>query len=156
MIGFTPLWTNISFWSRTLMMIRPAGSVKSSALRASEIQAKRARAATQKRSIRDQLPALPTAVYWTLVLWVQGRLLSCFPLRALHREKQGLKIHVSAVRFRPQPHPSQVVAAGPSRTGIVSGGKDLFRAQRSNRIHIRCAARGKKTGEQRGSGEHET
>src|SRR6266446_3270671 len=53
------------------MMIRPAGSVKSSALRASEIQAKRARAATQKRNIRDQLPALPTAVYWTLVLWVQ-------------------------------------------------------------------------------------
>ena len=61
-----------------------------------------------------------------------------------------------AVRFRPQPPPSQVVAAGPSRTGIVSGGRDLFRAQRSNRIHIRCAARGKKTREQRGSGEHET
>ena len=51
---------------------------------------------------------------------------------------------------------SQVVAAGSSRTGIVSGGRDLFRAQRSNRIHIRCAARGKKTGKQRSSGEHET
>jgi hypothetical protein len=83
--------------------------------------------------------------------WATRKGIGRFP-----RGNQGLKIHVSAVRFRPQPAPSQVVAAGPSRTGIVSSGRDLFRAQRGDRIYIGRAARGKKTGEQRGSGEHET